>query len=291
MEPLDELAALVARHARPGSRTAVDGLLLSRVDTAEPEYSLTEPLLVLMVRGRKRMLLGDHVIDHRAGDGLVVTADLPVSGHFAGASIAEPALGVGVALRPEPIAALLPRLPQGARSRDRAEGPAMATGPADPELLDAVVRLVRLLERPADIGVLAPGLEREILWRLLTGPHAAAVAQIGRADSELAHLGRAIAWLRANYAEPVRIADLAGRAGMSLSAFHRRFRTVTGMSPLQFQKQLRLQEARTLLLARSGDATRVAHTVGYASASQFSREYRRFFGAPPLKDTVRLRGG
>lgn len=219
----------------------------------------------------------------------MVTTDLPVTGHFAGASISEPALGVGIALRPEPIAALLPQLPAGPWSRTRAEGPAMATGPADLELLDAVLRLVRLLDRPPDIAVLAPGLEREILWRLLTGRHAAAVAQIGRADSELAHLGRAIAWLRTNFAEPVRIAELASRAGMSQSAFHRRFRTVTGMSPLQFQKQLRLQEARTLLLARSGDATRVAHTVGYASASQFSREYRRLFGAPPLRDTVRLR--
>ena len=141
--------------------------------------------------------------------------------------------------------------------------------------------MLRLLDHPTDAPVLAPLIEREILWRLLTGPHGGMVRQIGLADSGLSHVSRAIRWIRDNYAEPMRISDLAGLAGMSPSAFHRHFRDVTTMSPLQFQKRIRLQEARSLLVARAGDVARVGHLVGYDSPTQFSREYRRLFGAPP----------
>ena len=156
-------------------------------------------------------------------------------------------------------------------------------------MLDAVIRMLRLLDRPADARVLAPLIEREILWRLLTGPHADVVRQIGLADSGLSHVTRAIGWIRDNYAEPMRVADLARLAGMSASAFHRRFRAVTTMSPLQFQKRIRLQEARSLLVAQPGDVAGVGHLVGYDSPTQFNREYRRLFGAPPGQDTTRLR--
>ena len=157
------------------------------------------------------------------------------------------------------------------------------------ELLDAVARMLRLLDHPTDAPVLAPLIEREILWRLLTGPQGGMVRQIGLADSGLSHVSRAIRWIRDNYAEPMRIDDLARLAGMSPSAFHRHFRAVTAMSPLQFQKRIRLQEARSLLLARPGDVAGVGHLVGYDSPSQFSREYRRLFGAPPGQDAARLR--
>jgi transcriptional regulator GlxA family with amidase domain len=156
-------------------------------------------------------------------------------------------------------------------------------------LLDAVARMLRLLDHPADAPVLAPLIEREILWRLLTGPHAAVIRQTGMADSGLSHVSRAIRWIRDNYAQPLRIADLARLAGMSPSAFHRRFRAVTAMSPLQFQKRIRLQEARSLLVARGGDVAGVGHLVGYDSPTQFNREYRRLFGAPPGQDAARLR--
>jgi len=286
---LAEIRALIARHARPGSRTPIDGLLVSRVETAETEYSLTEPLLVVMAQGAKRLLLGDHVIEHRAGHLLTVTADLPVTGNFVGASPAYPSLAAAVVLRPATIASLLLELPARPWPRGTLPQPAITSTLASPEVLDALVRLLRLIERPADAPVLAPMIEREILWRLLSGPGGAAVAQIGLADSGLAHVNKAIEWIRGNYAEPAAVSDLARLAGMSPSAFHQRFRAVTAMSPLQFTKRIRLQEARALLIAGANDVARVGSQVGYASPTQFSREYRRLFGHPPGRDAERLR--
>jgi AraC-like DNA-binding protein len=283
---LAELRELVARHARADLTTPVPGLLVSSVETSAHEYSLTEPLLVVMAQGGKRLVLGDRTYSYRAGQCLVVSADLPVTGNFVGASRATPALGVGLELRPASIAPLLLDAPA---RWSRTGAPTIATGDADVDLLDAVTRMVRLLDRPADVPVLAPLVEREILWRLLTGPHGAMVRQIGLADSGLTHVSRAIRWIRDHYASPLRIADLAHLAGMSESAFHRRFREVTTMSPLQFQKRIRLQEARSLLIARPGDVAGVGHVVGYDSPSQFNREYRRLFGAPPGQDATRLR--
>ncbi|WP_123748203.1 AraC family transcriptional regulator N-terminal domain-containing protein [Saccharothrix texasensis] len=279
---LTEIRRLITTHARPDLRTRIDGLLLSRVDSAAPDYSLTEPLLVVMAQGGKRLLLGDQVHEYRAGHYLLVTADLPVTGHYLDA----PSLGVGLVLRPSAIAPLVLETP---RARVGAGPPAMATGVADVDLLDAVARLLRLLDHPADVPVLAPLVEREILWRVLTGPAGGVLRQIGLADSGLSHVNRAIRWLRDNYAEPVRVADLARLAGMSPSAFHRHFRAITAMSPVQFQKRIRLQEARSLLAARPGDVAGVGHLVGYDSPSQFNREYRRLFGEPPGRDAARLR--
>ncbi|MGH3253647.1 MAG: AraC family transcriptional regulator N-terminal domain-containing protein [Trebonia sp.] len=286
---LEEICGLIARHARGVSRTTIEGLLVSRVKTAEPEYSLTEPLLVVMARGCKRLLLGDHVIEHRAGHCLVVTTNLPVTGHFVGASPGSPSLAAAVVLRPAAIASLLLELPARAWSRGALAQPAITTTPASPELLDAMARLLRLIDRPADARVLVPLLEREILWWLLSGPNAMSVAQIGLADSGLAHVNKAIEWIRGNYAEPMPIPDLARLAGMSPSVFHHRFRAVTAMSPLQFQKRIRLQEARALLVAGTDDVARIGSRVGYASPTQFNREYRRLFGYPPGKDAERLR--
>jgi AraC-like DNA-binding protein len=294
IEPVNELAELrdlIASHARADLRTPIDGLLLSKIDTASPDHSLTEPLLVVMAQGGKRLLLGDRVHEYRAGQCLVVTTNLPVTGHFFDAGPKKPALGMGLVLRPAVIAALLLEAAPGQWSRAAAGPPAIATGEVGPELLDAVTRLLRLLDHPADAPVLAPLVEREILWRLLTGPRGAVVRQIGLADSGLSHIGRAIQWIRANYAEPMRIPHLARLAGMSPSAFHRHFRAITAMSPLQFQKRIRLQEARSVLAARAGDVAAVGHLVGYDSPSQFNREYRRLFGAPPGRDATQLRAG
>lgn len=286
---LAELRGSIAAHARADMTTPIGGLLLSSVDTEAPDYSLTEPLLVLLAQGGKRLLLGDRLFEYRAGQCLVVTAELPVSGHFVDATPAHPALGVALTLRPAAIAPLLLELEPARQPRGSADAPALATGDLDVDLLDAVVRMVRLLDRPGDARVLAPLIEREILWRLLTGPHAETVRQIGLADSALTYIARSIAWIRENYAEPMRIADLARIAGMSPSAFHRRFRAVTALSPLQFQKHIRLQEARALLVAGAGDVAGVGHLVGYDSPTQFSREYRRMFGAPPGQDGAALR--
>lgn len=309
-DQLTELRDRIATHARPDLSTAVDGLTLSKVEYSEPDYSLTEPLLVVMAQGAKRLLLGDEIFDYHAGDLFIVTTDLPVSGHFVGASAKTPALGMGITLRADAIAPLLLQAPPvrrtGAASRtgeaaSRSVGagdaggrrtgapPAIATGPASPEILDAALRLMRLLESPADIPVLAPLIERELLWRLLTGPHADVIRQIGLADSSLTHVNRAIHWIRDNYAEPLRVADLANLAGMSPAALHRHFRGITNLSPLQFQKRIRLQEARSLLAAHPRDIAGVGHLVGYDSPSQFNREYRRLFGTPPGADAARLR--
>jgi AraC-like DNA-binding protein len=287
--PLDEIRGVIAAHARPDMRTPIEGLLLSKVETAPPDYSLTEPLLVVMVQGGKRLLLGDQVYEYRAGQILVVTAALPVTGHYIDASSQVPSLAMGLVLRPAAIAPLLLDAPDGRWSRATAGSPAMATGGAGLDLLDAVARMLRLLDHPEDAHVLAPLIEREILWRLVTGPHGGVIRQIGLADSGLSHVNRAIRWIRDNYAEPMRIVDLARLAGMSPSAFHRHFRAITALSPLQFQKRIRLQEARSLLAARPGDIAGVGHLVGYDSPSQFNREYRRLFGAPPGQDAAHLR--
>lgn len=286
---LDELRALIAAHARPDLTTPIDGLLLSKVEDGSPDASIADPLLVVMAQGGKRLLLGDQVFEYVAGQFLLVAATLPLTGHFLDPTPEAPALGMGLVLRPAAIAPLLLET-QARWSRTSTSAPAIATGTASAELLDAVVRLLRLLDHPADATVLAPLIEREILWRILTGPYGEVIRQIGLADSGLAYVSRAIRWIRDHYAEPMRIADLARLVGMSPSAFHRHFRAITAMSPLQFQKRIRLQEARSLLTARPGDVAGVGHLVGYDSPTQFNREYRRLFGAPPGQDAARLRG-
>jgi AraC-like DNA-binding protein len=288
---LTEIRDLIAAHARPDLATPVPGLLISRWETSAPHDGLTEPMLIVMAQGSKRLLLGEEVFEYRAGQCLLLTAELHVTGHFIEASPQHPALAMGLVLRPAAIAPLLLEVPAGRWSRGAADLPAIATGEPGADLLDAAARLLRLLEHPGDAPVLGPMLEREILWRLLTGPHGAMIRQIGLADSELSHVSLAIRWIRENYSEPMRVSDLARLAGMSPSAFHRHFRTVTTMSPVQFQKCIRLQNARSLLVTRPGDVAGVGHLVGYDSPSQFNREYRRLFGAPPGQDAARMRAG
>jgi AraC-like DNA-binding protein len=290
-DALDEIRHRIGTHARRDLTTPIDGLLLSNVATtpATPEYSLTHPLLVVMAQGGKRLLLGDQLIEYGPGDCLVITANLPVTGNWVDTDRSGRALGMGLVLRPAAIAELVLLAPTGRSPRGTPGTPAIATGVAEPDLLDAVARMLRLLDHAADVPVLAPMIEREILWRALTGPQGDTVRQIGLADSDLSNVSRAIAWIRDNYAEPMRIDDLARLSGMSASAFHRHFRTVTAMSPLQFQKRIRLQRARSLLVAHPGDIAGVGHHVGYDSPSQFNREYTRLFGAPPGRDAERLR--
>lgn len=282
---LDEMRDLIARHA--GRPTPVEGLRVSRLEAVEPDHALTEPLLVVAAQGGKRLLLGDRVYEYRAGQLLLAAAALPVTGHYLDADPRTPMLGMGLALRPAALASLL--VDAGGEAAPGGAGPAIIAGDAGPELLDAVLRMLRLLDRPTDAPVLAPLVEREILWRLLTGPYARVARQIALPDARLAHVNRAIAWIRDNYAVPMRVADLARLAGVSPSAFHRQFRAVTSMSPLQYQKRIRLQEARSLLVANERQVGAVAHVVGYDSATQFSREYRRLFGSPPGQDAARLR--
>ncbi|GAB3828124.1 AraC family transcriptional regulator N-terminal domain-containing protein [Dactylosporangium cerinum] len=288
---MEELRALLERHARPDWTTVVDGVLIGRAERAhEPSASMSGVVLALIAQGAKTLALGDRVYEYRAGQYLVASVDLPVTGHYTEASRARPALGFGLRLDPSAIAELLLQAQPGDVARTDGGTPsALAVSDAPAELVDAAVRMLRLLDRPRDIPVLAPLIKREILWRLITGEQGAVVRQLGLADSSLSHVAHAVRWIRDNYRSAFRVEDVAKLAGMSVSAFYRNFQAVTAMSPIQFQKQIRLQQARLLLSTHPNDVTTVGHRVGYDSPSQFSREYRRQFGAPPSQDAARLR--
>jgi AraC-like DNA-binding protein len=286
MERLDEFRALIARHAGGGyRRTRLPGVVVmeSRAPT-EPLTAVAQPSFAIVAQGVKRTVLADRVFDYGPGQYVVISLDLPVTGHVLRAGPDRPFLGMGLALNPATIATLLLDAPSAAR----AGATGVAVSDAADDLLDPILRLLRLLERPADIPVLSATIEREILWRLLNGDQGATIRQIGLADSHLSQIARAIRRIRAGYAESLPIAELAKIAGMSVTSFHRHFRAVTAMSPLQFQKQIRLQEARTRLIVDPHDVAAVGYAVGYDSPSQFSREYRRLFGTPPGRDAARL---
>jgi AraC-like DNA-binding protein len=289
---LDELRTLLDRHARPDGTTAIDGVLISKVEQPDaPSASMTGTVLALIAQGAKRLALGDRVYEYRAGQYLVASVDLPVTGHFVDAGPQRPALGFGLTLQPAAVAEVLLQAGSGDVPRIGGGTPlGIAVSDASDELLDAVIRLVRLLDQPRDRQVLAPLITREILWRLITGEQGATVRQLGLADSSLAHIARAVRWIRDHYRQPFRVDEVARLAGMSVSAFYHNFQAVTAMSPIQFQKQIRLQEARLLLATQPKDVAGVGYQVGYDSPSQFSREYRRQFGAPPSQDAARLRG-
>jgi AraC-like DNA-binding protein len=291
---LSELRALIARHAARGERTAIEGVLVSMTHApTEPTASQTGTVMALVAQGAKRLAIGDRTYEYGAGQYLVASVDLPITGHFSEASSAEPALGFGLVLRPAVVATLLLQAPTRSvaarRVRNPVPPPALGVADASPELLDAVIRMLRLLDRRDDRQVLAPMIEREILWRLITGPLGESVRQAGVVDSSLTHVSRAVRWITENYRKPFRVEELARTCGMSTSAFHRKFVAVTGLSPIQFQKQIRLQQSRLLLIAGRDDVASIGYRVGYESASQFSREYRRQFGLPPGQDAERLR--
>lgn len=290
----EEFSALVARHAPGGiTSTAIPGVLVSRMDDGgSQDESTTGTILAVVAQGTKRLSVGGTVHDYGAGQYLVASVDLPVSGHFIDATPTHPALGFGLELRPEVIAELM----LGAAAaeytrpaRGESSPPAIAVGAVSARLLDATVRMLRLLDHPRDIPVLAPMIEREILWLIMSGEQGATVRQLGLADSSLSRVRHVVRWIREHFAESLRVDELAELARMSPSAFHRAFHAVTAMSPIQYQKSIRLQEARLRLLAAPGDIGATAYAVGYESPSQFSREYRREFGASPSEDVAALR--
>jgi AraC-like DNA-binding protein len=288
---MDEFRELLDRHARPDLATAIDGVRICRSEhTAAPESSMSGTVVAIIAQGRKRLALGDCFYDYGVGQYLVASVDLPVTGQVIDAVPGRPALGFGMTLEPAAIAELMLRAGPGDLPRSAGTSrPGIAVSDAPDELLDAVVRLLRLLDRPRDRRTLAPLVKREILWRLITGDQGDAVRQLGLADSSLRHITRAAQWIRENYARPFRVEEVAQLSGLSVSAFHRNFQAVTAMSPIQFQKHIRLQAARLLLADSPNDITGVGNRVGYDSPSQFSREYRRLFGAPPSRDAVRIR--
>jgi AraC-like DNA-binding protein len=290
LQDREELTARVERLATGEGvhDTAWPALSLFRANsTGVPTCALYEPGLGLALQGAKQILLGQQSFLHEPGSYMVTAVDMPVSAQVLRASDGEPCLCLTFRLDLQRIRELLPEV-QLARGVV-ASVPGLSISPLEGGLLDPLLRLVRLLESPRDLAVLGPLIERELLYRLLTGEQGTRLAQIATSGSQSHQVSRAIEWLRRHYDEPLRIDELAMRVNMSASSLHHHFRAITAMSPLQYQKQLRLHEARRLLLADQCDVATAAHRVGYESPSQFSREYSRHFGAPPLRDVARLR--
>lgn len=269
--------------------TAIPRLILIRSSSpTEPLHTLHAPAVCFIAQGSKQVMLGDTVQTYDPNRYLTVSVDLPIIGQVIDASPERPYLCLRLDLDAAMLSALL--LEAGPAPTDGGlPGAGLFLSDTTPELLDAIIRLLRLLDRPDEIAVLAPLAEREILYRLLMGGQGHRLRQIARAESKLTQVNRAIELIKRDFRKLLRIEDLAARANMSLSSFHQHFKVVTAMSPLQYQKQLRLQEARRLILGQAIDAATAGHHVGYDSPSQFSREYARLFGQPPLRDIARLK--
>ncbi len=284
-----ELAGLIDRHCPQEGKveTVIPGLLLFRgCRTDKPSCTVITSAFAMMAQGAKRVLVGDEAYEYDPGHYMIASVELPTFSCLTMASTSEPYLGLALAIDPLKIAELAATLPARlpANMIDRGIG----VGAISLEIQNAALRLTRLLDTPEHIPVLAPIIERELLYRLLTGALGAQLHQAVTTGSHSQQIVRTLDWLKSNLDQAVSIDHLADLANMSKSSLHHHFKVLTAMTPLQYQKQLRLQEARRLMLA-DHDAASAAHRVGYESPSQFSREYRRLFGAPPARDIAQLR--
>lgn len=287
-----ELAAMIDRiTVTDGAHeTAIPRLALARATQMQhPVHGMYEPAFCVLAQGSKRVLLSDEVYLYDSSQYLVVAQNLPVSGQVVDASPEAPYLGLRLSFDVKEITALALDLQLGKTPPTRASQRGIFTGELSPTLLDPVLRLVKLLDTPEDVAALAPLITREILYRLLRSSDGWRLAQMALVDSHSQRIAQAINVLSQRFQEPLRIEDLADRVHMSVSSLHQHFKAVTAMSPLQFQKQLRLQEARRIMIGEHVDAATAGHRVGYESQSQFNREYSRFFGSPPARDIKRLR--
>lgn len=290
----DDLKSLISAAAdaygpgAPNIATPVPGLAVVRAAApTAPFRALYHPVVCVVAQGAKRVMSGDAVHDFGAGQSLIVGIDVPVTAQVVTASPEAPYLAAAVDLD----WAILREVIDAADAAPAAEPPApgILVGAPDAALADCMARLLRLTGEPAAVAVLRPLLLRELHFRLLQGPHGATLRRGARLDGRAAGVARAIRRLRDGFAEAIMVEELAAAAGMSLSTFHLHFKTATGLTPLQFQKQLRLLEARRLLASGAASAERAAYAVGYESPTQFSREYARMFGAPPKRDAAHLR--
>ena len=289
----DTLLKAVRRYAEAYAdpagvaRTPISGLTTIRATApSDLDYAISRPLACLVLQGTKHVTMGNRTFTFRAGDSLLITADVPTVSRVSRASITLPYFSLVLDLDPAVIADLAVEM----KAVPIAEGAPVHHEPTDAEVTDAALRLMRLIERPASVPVLRTQLVREMHYWLLAGRHGAAIRRLGWPDGHVQRVARAVAVLRAEFAQPLRVAHLAAVAGMSPSAFHQRFRTVTSLSPLQFQKQLRLIEARRLMLSDGVTSSSAAFAVGYESVPQFTREYGRMFGLPPVRETKAARG-
>jgi AraC-like DNA-binding protein len=286
-----ELAGLIAQYCAGEGivETAIPGLALYRATEPSPiVHTLYRPALCIMAQGQKVVRLEGEVYCYDPLHYLVASVTLPVTGEVTVAAVEQPYLSLRLDIDPAELASLIASAgPIGVPNQGSGRG--LHVDRLDAPLLDAVLRLVRLLDNPRDIAMLAPLVQREILYRLLHSPQGQLLRDIATADSQAHRVNRAIEWLNQHYGEPLRIEELAKVANLSTSTLHHRFKALTAMSPLQYQKQLRLQEARRLMLCENLDVSSAGYRVGYESPSQFSREYSRLFGEPPVRDLARLR--
>ena len=286
-----ELADLIYRHTGQDGTcaTAVEALFVSRYsESSDFAPSLPQPALCILAQGRKEVRLADEDFAYDPLNYLVLSVTMPISGRVVEISPEQPVLALRLDIDPMEITTLISEAgPIGVPSRPAGRG--LYVEPIDPLMLDAILRLTRLLDTPKDIAMLAPLIRREILYRLLRSPQGYRLHEIATENSQTHRVSRAIAWLNGHFEQPLRIDSLAREANLSVSTLHHRFKAMTAMSPLQYQKQLRLNEARRLMLSEGLDASAAGYRVGYESPSQFSREYSRQFGAPPVRDLARLR--
>jgi len=286
------LAHLIRAHTPYDGRfelrvPGVYAIRRSRTNT-ELVHAMHRPALCIVAQGAKSVLLGQEVYEYDASCMLIFSVDLPVASQVTRASHAEPFLGFRLDLDPHKVAELVLKVyPHGVPQVQ--EKRAVYVGRSSASIVNAATRLVELMAQPGDAELIAPLVIDEILIRLLRSPVGGRVAQIGLAESSVYRIAKAVAWVRANFSQPMNVEELAELVDMSVSSFHQHFKFVTSMSPLQYQKVLRLQEARRLMMSTMMDAGTASRQVGYLSASQFSREYGRFFGCAPTRDIARLR--
>ncbi|WP_193164736.1 AraC family transcriptional regulator [Microbulbifer hainanensis] len=288
-----EMAQIIADWAPSTGdwATPIPDLLFFRRDRpTEPDFCLIEPSIVLVVQGTKQMLIGGEAYPYDTTNFLITSLDLPGSTQVLDASPEQPCLGLVMKLDIRMLAELIAQggLP---RLSERPEGTSAGLGDMTPAIMEPLRRLLKLLGEPDAIHVLAPLIQREIHYRLLLSDQSALLRQIASVDSQGYRIAKAIDWLKENYTSPLRIESLAALVQMSAPTFHHHFRQLTAMSPLQYQKWLRLSEAKRLMLNEHLDASTASYRVGYESPSQFSREYSRLFGAPPKRDIEKLRAG
>lgn len=263
------------------AETPIPGLTLIRQTTPTAlQYAINKPLVALVLQGSKRLTMGSSTFDYGAGESLLITADVPTVSQITRANISVPYFSVVVDLDPSVIETLVVDMDSTPFTSDTP----IRVDPTEAEVADAALRLLRLLDRPASVPVLQPQLIRELHFWLLSGRHGGAIRSLGVTDSRAQRIARAVALIRENFAKHFGVEQLAAAAGMSVSSFHEHFRTVTSLTPLQFQKQLRLIEARRMMLAEGEMISNAAYAVGYESVTQFTREYSRTFGLPPARD-------
>ena len=286
-EELTERIAQAICH--DGTIEPLKGLHFNRISSpSEPCHVVSIPAFCVIAQGSKEVLLGDDHYQYDPMHYLLATVELPIISQILQASPEKPYLSLRLDLDPTLVGSVMVEAGHPS-TRNGADVKAIDVSPLDFNLLDTVVRLVRLLDSPAEAHMLAPLIKREIIYRLLIGAQGNWLRQIAVLGGYTHHIARAVDRLRKDFNQPLRIEDIARELGMSVSGFHHHFKSVTAMSPLQFQKQLRLQEARRLMLGQNLDATSAAYRVGYDDASHFNREYKRLFGAPPMRDVERLR--